>query len=67
MRLVGYFNFKKREMLREGKLEGKIIKWALSLVLDIMEGYRGFPKIDDPFVFSYHKNICSTIKFDEIC
>jgi hypothetical protein len=57
MRLIGYFNFKKREMLREGKLEGKIIKWALSLVLDIMEGYRGFPKIDNPHANAYHKNM----------
>jgi hypothetical protein len=57
MRLIGYFNFKKREMVRAGTLERKIAKWALTLVLDIMEGYRGFPKIDNPHANAYHKNM----------
>jgi hypothetical protein len=57
MRLIGHFNYRKREMVRAGKSDSQIAKWALTLVLDIMEGYRGFPKIDDPFVSGYHKNM----------
>jgi hypothetical protein len=57
MRLLGYFNFKKREMVRARKSEANIAKWALTFVLDIMEGYRGFPKNDDPDVNAFHKNI----------
>jgi hypothetical protein len=57
MRLIGYFNFKKREMVRAGNSEAAIANWALTLVLDIMEEYREFPKKDDPLVSSYHKNM----------
>jgi hypothetical protein len=57
MRLIGHFNFKKREMVRAGKSEIVIAKWALTFVLDIIEGFRGFPKKDDPFVLAFHKNM----------